>query len=412
MSCLSNPKKQRSTGVGVSKFTNIYVKNLPTKVNEKELTEKFGEYGIVTSCIIMTDESGSNKGFGFVNFETTEQAAKAVEESHEREYQGQKLYVARAQKKAERVQQLRKQFEERKQKYQESNLYIKNLDDAVDDSKLHELFSPYGNIISAKVMKDENGTSKGFGFVCFSTPEEAHRAVNDLNGRMLYTKPLYVALAQRKEVRSAQLQAQYAHRHGGKMIPNMPFSNQPFPFGVRPNPNQPFIGYPPQMVGQNQRANQARWGARQQGPPQGAPNPNIPQQGPPQQGLPPQAYPNMPPYARQMQPKKQPPLNPSSRVIPESSPQQPPNNLSSIISSLGDLPEEQRKRVIGDHLYQKIDSFFKMNPEGNFSDAGKITGMLLESLDEQELINLAEDPNELTKRIEEAINVLQEHSNN
>jgi len=316
-------------------------------------------------------------------------------------------------KKAERVQQLRKQFEERKQKYQESNLYIKNLDDAVDDSKLHELFSPYGNIISAKVMKDENGTSKGFGFVCFSSPEEAHRAVNDLNSRMLYTKPLYVALAQRKEVRSAQLQAQYAHRHGGKMIPNLPFSNQPFPFGVRPNPNQPFIGYPPQMVGQNPRGNQARWGARQQGPPQGASNPNLPPQQNPQQQGPPQGYPNMPPYARQMQPKKQPPLNTNARgMVAEPSPQQPPNNLGNIIASLGDLEEEQRKRVIGDHLYQNIDSFFKMNPEGNFSDAGKITGMLLESLDEQELINLAEDPNELTKRIEEAVNVLQEHSQN
>src|SRR5690606_7849196 len=139
-----------------------------------------------------------------------------------------------------------------------SNLYIKNLDDAVDDSKLHDLFASYGNIISAKVMKDENGTSKGFGFVCFSAPEEAHKAVIELNGKMLYNKPLYVALAQRKEVRSAQLQAQYAHRHGGKgMMPNVnvPFGNQPFPF-VRGPPNQPFMGYPQMM---NQRA---RWGGR------------------------------------------------------------------------------------------------------------------------------------------------------
>jgi len=288
-------------------------------------------------------------------------------------------------------------------KYQESNLYIKNLDDAVDDSKLHDLFSSYGNIISARVMKDENGTSKGFGFVCFSSSEEAHKAVIELNGRMLYNKPLYVALAQRKEVRSAQLQAQYANRHGGKMIPNtIPFASQPFPF-IRPN--QPFMGYHPQMMpGSNPRA---RWGGGGRGPPpQGGPQGNA-------QGGPQVNYGNVPPYARQTMPKKQPnvPMNPINQqrvaVVQES-----PNNLSNIISSLGDLPEEQRKRVIGDHLYQKIDSFFKMNPEGNFNDAGKITGMLLESLDEQELINLAEDPNELTKRIEEAINVLQEHTQN
>jgi polyadenylate-binding protein len=365
----------------------------------------------------MTDESGTSKGFGFINYATTEAAAKAVEEMHEKDFNGQKLYVARAQKKSERVQQLRKQFEERKMKYQESNLYIKNLDDAVDDSKLYDLFSSNGNIISAKVMKDENGTSKGFGFVCFSTSEEAHKAVLELNGRMLYNKPLYVALAQRKEVRSAQLQAQYAHRHGGKMIPNnIPFASQPFPF-VRPN--QGFLGYPPPQMMQPGSNPRARWGGRgpQGVPQQGGQQGVLPQQ---QGGGPPNVNygNNIPPYARQNMPKKQPnvPMNPiNQQRIPniiEQQQQIAPNNLSNIISSLGDLPEEQRKRVIGDHLYQKIDSYFKMNPEGNFSDAGKITGMLLESLDEQELINLAEDPNELTKRIDEAINVLQEHSQN
>ena len=396
-------KKQRSGNAGVVKFTNVYVKNIPAKVSEKELTEKFSEFGPLTSVVVMTDENGNHKGFGFINFENADHAAKAVDTLHEKDFQGQKLYVARAQKKAERLQQLRKQFEERRMKYQESNLYIKNLDDAVDDTKLFDMFAPYGTIISAKVMKDESGTSKGFGFVCFSAPEEAHKAVMDLNGRMLYNKPLYVALAQRKEVRSAQLQAQYAHK-GGRGFPGgmPPFPGaQPFPF-ARP-PNQPFLGYPQMMGGpQNQRGRMWNNGGRvpQPGPHQGGAPQNL-QQSP--GGAP--NYANIPPYVRQS--KKQPNMPVASHR--DLIPQEQPNNLSSIISTLGNLPEEQRKRVIGDHLYQKIDSFFrKTSVEGGFNDAGKITGMLLESLDEQELINLAEDPNELTKRIEEAINVLQE----
>ena len=58
----------------------------------------------------------------------------------------------------------------------------------------------------------EGEKSKGFGFVCFSSQEEATKAVTVMNGFMLGRKPLYVALAQRKEERKAHLTAQYMQR--------------------------------------------------------------------------------------------------------------------------------------------------------------------------------------------------------
>ena len=70
---------------------------------------------------------------------------------------------------------------------QGSNVYVKNIDDDVTDEELREHFSQCGTITSARLMRDDKGMSKGFGFVCFSTPEEANKAVNTFHGE--FDKP-------------------------------------------------------------------------------------------------------------------------------------------------------------------------------------------------------------------------------
>ena len=69
--------------------------------------------------------------------------------------------VCRAQKKAEREAELKAKFDaerrERMEKMAGANLYIKNLEDTVDDAKLRELFQEFGTITSCRVMRDTSG---------------------------------------------------------------------------------------------------------------------------------------------------------------------------------------------------------------------------------------------------------------
>ena len=73
-------------------------------------------------------------------------------------------------------------------KFQASNVYVKNIDDDVTDEELREHFSQCGAITSARLMRDDKGISKGFGFVCFSAPEEASKAVSIFHGKFFKSK--------------------------------------------------------------------------------------------------------------------------------------------------------------------------------------------------------------------------------
>ena len=214
------PRNQREKQIGdaASRFTNVYVKNFGDNLDSDKLNEIFSQFGEIISARVMEDGSKS-KGFGFVAYKDHESAERAVNEMNEKEVPGKpdmKFTVCRAQKKSERQNELKRRYEqykaERIQRYQGVNLYVKNLDDSVTDEGLRKHFENYGVITSAKVMCDEGGRSKGFGFVCFEKPDDATKAVVEMNNKIIGNKPLYVALAQRKEDRKAQLASQYMQR--------------------------------------------------------------------------------------------------------------------------------------------------------------------------------------------------------
>lgn len=222
-------EREKELGEKAKMYTNVYLKNFGDDINDEKLFDMFSQFGKITSHKVVVGDDGKPKGFGFVAFEDPESAEAAVNNYNGQDMNGKTLYVGRAQKKGERQAELKKKFDlmkmERISRTHGVNLYIKNLDDCIDDERLRKEFQPYGTITSAKVMTEE-GRSKGFGFVCFNLPEEATRAVTEMNGRILVAKPLYVALAQRREDRKAQLASQYMQRVAGMRMQHV---NQVYP---------------------------------------------------------------------------------------------------------------------------------------------------------------------------------------
>lgn len=79
------------------------------------------------------------------------------------------------------------------------DIYVGNLPWAVDDKDLEELFSEYGDVESAKVIKyKDSNRSKGFGFVEMDD-DSAAKAIEALEGHELDGRPLKVNQSRGKE---------------------------------------------------------------------------------------------------------------------------------------------------------------------------------------------------------------------
>lgn len=427
-------KQERDNSFDKTKFNNVFVKNLSESTTKEDLEKIFSEYGNITSAVVMIGMDGKSRCFGFINFESPDAAARAVEELNGKKIHDKEWYVGRAQKKYEREMDLKRSFQQSMKdaadKYQGQNLYLKNLDDGVSDDQLRELFSNFGKITSCKVMRDQNGVSKGSGFVSFSTREEASQALTEMNGKMISGKPLYVAFAQRKEDRKAMLQAQFSQMRPVPMTPMTPSMTPRLPMypPMAPLGQQVFYGQaPPAMM-----PPQPGYGFQQQlvpgMRPGGAHMPNyfvpVVQQG--QQGPRPgirrsgagsaQGQQTPQPFQQQMVPRGRVYRYPPGPVrnMPEVQPM-PGVGVGGMIQpyEMGSLPAreaglspaalanatpDQQRTILGESLYPLVEQLER-------NQAAKVTGMLLE-MDQTEVLHLLESPEALKSKVAEAMDVL------
>ena len=83
-----------------------------------------------------------------------------------------------------------------------TKLFVGNLSFNTTENDLQEAFAAHGSVVEANLMMDRmTGRSRGFAFITYSTPEEAQKAIEAMNGAQLDNRALTVNIARPKEER-------------------------------------------------------------------------------------------------------------------------------------------------------------------------------------------------------------------
>nr|CAB3242090.1 ELAV-like protein 3 [Phallusia mammillata] len=151
--------------------TNLIVNYLPQCLTDSEFYQLFLGMGPVKSARIIRDRaSGYSYGYGFVDYDTCEDATKAIQQLNQHKLYNKTIKVDYSKPSGVQTKNI--------------NLYVCGLPNDITEDLLKTKFSPFGTIVQARLVKDKfTGACQGVGFVLFSCRDEAVAAIEGLNGR-------------------------------------------------------------------------------------------------------------------------------------------------------------------------------------------------------------------------------------
>ena len=159
------------------------------------LNEKFSPAGPVLSIWVFRDMiTRRSLGYAYVNFRQPADAERALDTMNFDVIKRKPIRIMWSQ----RDPSLRKSGM--------GNVFIKNLDKSIDNKALYDTFSAFGNILSCKVVCDENG-SKGYVFVHFETQEAADKVIEKMNCILLNDHKVFVGRFKSRKEWEAELGA-------------------------------------------------------------------------------------------------------------------------------------------------------------------------------------------------------------
>jgi len=177
-----NPRPDRVT----APCSSIYIGNLLFEATAADIEKEFAQFGKVKAVTIATDQRGLSKGFGFLEFETVEQARAAIAAKDESVYEGRRLVVNY------QVHSSRHpppKGESRPSK----TLFIGNLAYELSDADLNKLFRDIRNVLDVRVAIDRRtGQPRGFAHADFVDIESATQGLQVLDGKEVHGRKLRV----------------------------------------------------------------------------------------------------------------------------------------------------------------------------------------------------------------------------
>lgn len=186
-------KAESANGNGFNdprKTATLFIGNMSWGMTEELLKSEFEEFGEIVRVNIVTDrDSGRSKGFGYVEFTDADMAATALEAKAGAMVDGRALNVDFSEGRKNRDNNPRDFSAKRADKFGDqrsppsNTLFLGNLSFDCTNDIVMETFSEYGEVGRVSLPTDrDSGNLKGFGYVDFSTVEEATAALEALNG--------------------------------------------------------------------------------------------------------------------------------------------------------------------------------------------------------------------------------------
>lgn len=154
--------------------TKLFVNYLPQELTDEEFNTLFMEDGPIKECFIFRDRiTQYSYGYGIVEFEHPDDAARALRQKTDLIVQGKKLKVIYS----------------RETNGGYSNLYHQNVEDNVSKEEVHEAFKPFGEILQFKLLPQpgaNSNVSMGKGFVRYANRFQAVMAIKELNEKKVF----------------------------------------------------------------------------------------------------------------------------------------------------------------------------------------------------------------------------------
>ena len=176
----------------------VFVQQLAARLRTKELIQFFEKVGPVKEAQIVKDRvSGRSKGVGYVEFKDEASVSLAIQLT------GQKLLgipIIAQLTEAEKNRQARTTTAANgnTNSIPFHRLYVGNIHFSITEQDLQNVFEPFGELEFVQLQKEEQGRSRGYGFVQFRDPDQAREALEKMNGFELAGRPIRVGLGNDK----------------------------------------------------------------------------------------------------------------------------------------------------------------------------------------------------------------------